>query len=153
MEAYRITREKYASDLSGEGAKLYGGRWNRPGVPAIYLSEARSLALLELLVHFNSAAALKLNYVFITLNIPKDDIVSIGSELQGIDLHMFNNEHLWEITDHYFYHKKVLGLRVPSVIIPDEYNIILNPTHALMNEITIKSTQSAIMDPRLIKNW
>ncbi|MBK8348315.1 MAG: RES family NAD+ phosphorylase [Saprospiraceae bacterium] len=69
MEVYRITREKYAADLTGEGARLYGGRWNRPGVAALYTSEARSLAILELLVHFNSAEALKMKYVFITLTL------------------------------------------------------------------------------------
>ena len=51
MELYRITQEKYADDFSGNGARLYGGRWNSEGLYAVYTSASRALALLETLAH------------------------------------------------------------------------------------------------------
>ena len=54
MTCYRVVRRKYA-DLTGEGARLYGGRYNPPGIPAIYSSENIALALLEILVHVDKA--------------------------------------------------------------------------------------------------
>jgi RES domain-containing protein len=153
MQLFRITREKYAGDLSGEGAKLYGGRWNRPGVAALYLSQARSLALLELLVHFSSAAALKMNYVFITIEVPDELIVGLNNELVGQTLTKFNNESLWLITEQLFFDKNIFAIKVPSVIIPDEYNVIINPKHEAMNSIAVKNIQTTLMDDRLFKNW
>ncbi|MBK7637232.1 MAG: RES family NAD+ phosphorylase [Saprospiraceae bacterium] len=85
MEVYRICRSKYSNDLSGEGAKLYGGRWNRPGIAALYTSESRALALLELIVHFNSANALCLDYDFLALSIDETQIVSLCEEVQDYE--------------------------------------------------------------------
>ena len=51
FDVYRITKDRYANDLSGNGARLYGGRWNSKGVPVVYAGEHRSLCLLEFLVH------------------------------------------------------------------------------------------------------
>jgi|GEM_PF-4679954 len=65
MIVYRIAQTKYAQDITGSGAKKYGGRWNRPGVAALYTSQQRSLCMLELLVHFNAQAAFKQDYSFI----------------------------------------------------------------------------------------
>ena len=54
MTCYRVVRRKYAN-LSGEGAMLYGGRFNPPGIPAVYTSQSIALALLEVLVHIDKA--------------------------------------------------------------------------------------------------
>ena len=54
MTRYRVVRRKYA-DLSGEGARLYGGRFNPPGIPAVYSSQNIALALLEILVHVDKS--------------------------------------------------------------------------------------------------
>src|SRR5699024_12459459 len=51
MQLYRLAKEEYIRDLSGTGARLYGGRWNKKGMPMLYTSEHRSMALLELFVH------------------------------------------------------------------------------------------------------
>ncbi|MBL0100360.1 MAG: RES family NAD+ phosphorylase [Saprospiraceae bacterium] len=152
MEVYRITREKYAADLTGEGARLYGGRWNRPGVAALYTSEARSLALLELLVHFNSAAALKMKYVFITLTLNEKDVETLDRKYFKKGSTNFNDESLWQLTDDFFINKNILALRVPSVIIPQEYNIIINPAHSKMKHIEIIQKENADIDMRLVSN-
>lgn len=152
MKLYRITREKYATDLSGEGAKLFGGRWNRPGVAALYASEARSLALLELLVHYNAGAALKMNYVFVTLEIAENNIFDITNEIDIIRFDTFNNEFLWNILDSYFFERNVLAIKVPSIIVPKEFNVIINPKHELTKNTEIVDISPAVLDPRLIKN-
>jgi RES domain-containing protein len=151
MKLFRITRHKYADDLSGEGARLYGGRWNRPGVAALYASEARSLALLELMVHFNAAAALKMQYVFITIDVPDSEIICIDKNLIFNNLPSFNNKILWEVTDNYFFKKNVLAIRVPSVIIPQEFNVIINPKHEWMKKVKIAEKNPAIIDERLLQ--
>ncbi len=151
IRLYRISRNKYKDDLSGEGARLYGGRWNRPGVAALYTSEARSLALLELIVHFNSAAALKMDYVFITLGIEEEHIYNVELKDLPKDILSFNNTKLWDITDDLFYKKDIFAMRVPSVLVPQEFNVILNPNHKLVDIMKVVEVEAAILDDRLVK--
>ena len=148
MLLYRISKEKYIRDLSGEGARIYGGRWNRPGVSALYTSQHRSLALLELLVHFTSKKALKNNYSFISLEVPDNEITEISKDEIPTDLHKTNNRKLWEITELYFFDKNTLALKVPSVLVKNEFNVILNPSHANYKNINILDTESAFLDER-----
>ena len=151
IRLYRISRNKYKDDLSGEGARLYGGRWNKPGVAALYTSEARSLALLELIVHFNSAAALKMDYVFITLGIEEEHIYNVELKDLPKDILSFNNTKLWDITDDLFYKKDIFAMRVPSVLVPQEFNVILNPNHKLVDIMKVVEVEAAILDDRLVK--
>ncbi len=72
LETYRICDSKYAEDLSGNGARIYGGRWNSKGTPVIYLSDSKALAVLELLVH-TSINLLPQNLTLITLTIPDNN--------------------------------------------------------------------------------
>lgn len=148
MEVYRICRSKYSNDLSGEGAKLYGGRWNRPGIAALYSSESRALALLELIVHFNSADALRLDYEFLALSIDETQIVSLCEEVQ--DYEAANKIFPYrERTEVLFFEKEVLAIKVPSVIIPQECNIIINPMHQGMKSIRILAKVKVMIDKRL----
>ncbi|WP_338869483.1 RES family NAD+ phosphorylase [Spirosoma sp. SC4-14] len=71
MEVYRVTRQQYATDLSGNGAALYGGRWNEPGQPALYTASSRLLTLLETLVHMRQRQ-LPTDYRIMVLYIPDD---------------------------------------------------------------------------------
>jgi len=151
MLLYRISRAEYIKDLSGTGAKQYGGRWNRVGVAALYTSESRALAMLELLVHFNSRAAIRNVYRFAVIEIDENRITGIPARLLPEDLYSYNNEYLWKITDTYFLEKNCLAIRVPSVIIGKEYNVILNPEHEDFPIIKIKEVEIATIDPRLAK--
>jgi RES domain-containing protein len=148
MEVFRISRSKYTNDLSGEGARLYGGRWNRPGLSALYTSQSRALALLELIVHFNSADALRLDYEFLTLDIEDSMIVSLCEEVE-----IYNKENkifpCREKTEMLFIKQNVLGIRVPSVIIPQECHIIINPVHDWMKSVKILKKESVVIDKRL----
>jgi RES domain-containing protein len=149
MVVYRIARDKYIHDLSGEGAKMHGGRWNKPGTPALYTSQVRSLALLELVVHFNSAAAFAMNYNFACIGIDERRIIDVDLQILPSTLAGLNNHSLWDITETYFANKDILGVRVPSIIIPQEFNIVLNPLSFQYNDIVILNIESAGIDGRL----
>src|ERR1043165_6810720 len=70
MELYRLTQEKYTNDLSGNGARIYGGRWNSEGLFAVYTSSSRALALLEILAHIPAKFLSEKKYMLITLFLP-----------------------------------------------------------------------------------
>lgn len=151
MLLYRIAKQEYIGDLSGTGAKLYGGRWNKPGKAALYTSESRALAMLELLVHFNSRAAIRNVFRFAVIEVDSTLITDVPAKLFPDNLHTFNNETLWEITEKYFDQKNCLAIRVPSVIIGRESNVILNPEHENYPLVRITSVEKAAIDPRLLK--
>lgn len=148
MKIHRITPQKYALDLSGTGAKLYGGRWNRVGVPLLYTSENLSLAVLENIVHIQNPAFLPV-YQAITIQIPDaiqeysiDDFPENWPTQDGF-------EALRRITDDFVRTQEFLAMKVPSAIIQEEYNILINPIHPLFQEIKIVKQQNFSFDERL----
>jgi RES domain-containing protein len=114
MTSYRVVRHKYA-DLSGEGARLYGGRYNPPGIPAIYSSQSIALALLEVLVHVDKSEVPKDYFVMAIQFAGRSVYRPQGANILG-DAARFRAS---------FYHRPLL--RIPSVIVPREYNYILFP--------------------------
>jgi RES domain-containing protein len=148
MTLYRIVRCNYA-DLSGTGSRLYGGRWNGEGRLMVYLASSRSLAMLESLAHL-SATNLPDNYCLMIIEAPDDFIeISLQSLPQGWkefpepnSLKHFGNDFLLE--------NKHLFLKVPSAIISEEHNYLMNPLHPKANEVKIISSLPFRFDPRLI---
>lgn len=151
MDVYMISRDKYIHDLSGAGAKAYGGRWNKPGTAALYTSEVRSLALLELIVHFNSSAAFNMNYYFVCIEIDESKIMHVNPHVLPENLSGLNLHSLWNITESYFSSKELLGIKVPSIIVPKEYNFVLNPLSFYYNDVRIAHNEPAVIDARLNK--
>ena len=147
---YRITRAEYIHDLSGYGAKKYGGRWNRPGVAVLYTSQARSLAMLELIVHFTAKKAFRSLYSFACLSIEESLVSHILDDISSLDIYRTNNEDLWNITDKYFNEKNALCLKVPSVLVPNEYNFLINPIHPGFSSISLTGVEDAIFDRRFL---
>lgn len=149
MIVYRIAKTKYSDDLSGEGARLYGGRWNHKLVPCIYTSESRALAALEYSVNVN------IDYIpralsIATIEIP-DTVIEILriADLPG-DWKQFPappsakdfGTKLLTKTD-----SAVIG--IPSSIIPTEYNYLLNPLHPENVTFKIQDIQDFIFDVRI----
>ena len=148
MIVYRISNTVYNDDISGTGAKINGSRWNSKGVPALYTSQFISLAVLEMLVNTNFkdyAIALDLMYI----NLP--DIQSVTN----IDLkHLKNNwkddfDYTRYIGDSFFNQKESLILKVPSAVIHEEYNYLVNPLHNDFKKIKLIKTKSFWPDERL----
>jgi RES domain-containing protein len=128
MIVYRIVKlKKRTTDPSGTGAFNVGGRWNNPGTYAVYTSENPSLALLEILVH-SDESELPPNMFVMTIEI--DDRAPI-IDLPDADLppnwRLPENIELKEIGDRFFSENQVIGLKVRSAVMPNQYNIILNP--------------------------
>ncbi len=151
MLLYRLTRCGYANDLSGTGARLYGGRWNSEGRSAIYLASSRSLAVLEALVHLPSTN-MPDEFCMVTIEAP-DDLAEIDEKLlpQGwqdsSDLDI-----LQQIGNKFLFEKKNLLLKVPSAIVNEEYNYLLNPAHTTAQKIKLKSIKPFNFDNRLFNS-
>ncbi|HEY4196460.1 MAG TPA: RES family NAD+ phosphorylase [Mucilaginibacter sp.] len=149
MLLYRLTRCVYANDLSGAGARLYGGRWNSEGRSVVYLASSRSLALLEALVHLPPTDVPN-EYCMATIEAP-DDFSVVEEKLlpknwqdhQDLDI-------LKQLGNNFLFEKKNLLLRVPSAIVNEEYNYLLNPLHANASKLKVKNIQPFNFDNRLI---
>jgi RES domain-containing protein len=147
---YRIVQEQWAATaLDGEGARRYGGRWNLPGVAAVYLAESRALAALEILVHA-PREALRLNWLVIELEIPDSRIELIPTsslpenwraQPSSRAAQAFGASWLRSGTN--------LALQVPSVVIPEEKSLLLNPFHPLMSDLVPGAPLPFSFDSRL----
>ena len=151
MKLFRIARSGYIDDLSGEGARIYGGRWNEKGIPAIYASESLSLAALEYLVHVPLVLAPP-DLLYRTLSIPdnvKQSIVRATSLPEGWDTLPFSDETV-QIGSRWARSNKPLLLRVPSVIVPGEFNYLINPGHPDFRKVKAGRPQPFVFDDRLL---
>ncbi len=152
MDAWRLTRQRYtAAPLAGEGARRYGGRWNSKGVPAIYASSTLSLAVLEVLVHVDSSDAPE-DYVAVKLRIPDEATESLSSSQLPSHWRAFPSpQALRRIGDAWLTANRGLALRVPSALIPEECNVMLNPQHPAMTSVAILEAKPFHFDPRLFE--
>jgi RES domain-containing protein len=151
MEVYRICKSRNA-DLSGEGSKIAGGRWNSKGYAVIYSSENRSLAILELLSHFTDYI-LPDDLVLLTISLPSDlDMEEIDPQVLPKNWKIYPGPiQLTEIGDEWLDRKETLILKVPSVIIENEFNYLINPLHKDIVKVKIVRKEKFIVDERLHK--
>ncbi len=100
-------------------------------------------------MHFNSHAALKHNHLFVSLSIPDTQIETIETSILDENSGLLNNEKLWQTTENYFFNAGCLAIKVPSIIFPDEYNVIINPLYPEMTKLKTTKMQPVTIDPRL----
>ena len=149
MRLWRLALPRFASALDGEGARLFGGRWNSRGIPAVYSSKGPSTALLELLVH-GDPEEWPDEYSLIELIAPD----SLGTEVIAYAEFPANwrnvPHHPWfrEIGDRWLLGQSTALLEVPSVVVPAEANVLINPRHPDAAEITVGSIQPFPLDER-----
>jgi len=135
---YRLTLEKHARDpddlLSGEGARLYGGRWNHKGTAVVYAASHVSLAVLEALVH---SETLPKNMVLVAYDVP--DVPPAGerapASLPGDWAAYPFSKATQDIGTEWVRGRAELALRVPSAIVPHEMNWLLNPRHSAIAKV------------------
>lgn len=151
LSVWRITTSAFAgSAFAGEGARLYGGRWNPKGVPMVYTAASQSLALLEMLVQ---DPPLRARYVVIEARIPADlaiDRVRID-HLPSDWREITAREKLQAIGAEWARKRNSAVLIVPSAIVPAESNYLLNPLHPEFKRIKIRKPTTVKTDLRLIK--
>lgn len=150
MLVYRITGKKHAGDLSGIGAAMFGGRWNKKGSPVLYTGENKEIALLETIVHTPPLLIPALD--ILTLEIPDDSINSIQiSELPDNWALYPAPVILSEIGEQWIREGKTIALKVPSCIIHSAHNYILNCRHAQYHKVRLVDRSSFKFDSRLRK--
>ncbi|HEY1872027.1 MAG TPA: RES family NAD+ phosphorylase [Chitinophagaceae bacterium] len=155
MEAYRIAQELYADDLSGNGSRLFGGRWNSEGCYALYTSANRSLALLETLAHVQAKFFSNKKYILVTVVIPDKPSIKIlrqkdlPTNWDALDIFQVTQK----IGDHFLEEQKDLILRVPSVLMPEEHNYVINPLHPTMKQVKIIHQRQIEFNDRMMKSF
>ena len=138
-------------DFSGHGAELSGGRWNGKGVPAIYASESIALCTTEIAVHI-PMGMLPLNYVLVYYEIPDESIETI--DLQDLPDRWNSYPHsssTQQIGDNFIRQNASLALKVPSAVVPQESNFLINPKHEEISKIKILDVAPYNFDVRLFK--
>jgi RES domain-containing protein len=153
MIVFRISKEKFHKDISGTGSRIYGGRWNYKGFPTLYTSETRALSTLELLVHTdNDLLPPNLKLLSVELPLIAEEIMSIQiRDLPKKWRKSPPSELLKLIGKKNLIDQNRLAIKVPSVIIPDEYNIVINPLHEGFKDVKIKRIEDYKIDIRLLK--
>ena len=152
MEAYRLSREKFAASLSGKGAALKGARWNSIGVELIYTAGNRSLAMAEVAVHF-TLATLPSDYMMITIFIP-DDIALQKLNISDLPTDWNTFPHpapTQTIGDQFIAENKFCILQIPSAVTQGDYNLLINPNHPDCKRIKIMATDKFPFDKRIFK--
>jgi RES domain-containing protein len=147
---YRIVQAQWvASALDGEGARLYGGRWNLPGVAAVYLAESRALAALEILVHAPREALL-LDWSIIELEVPEELIDRVPpSKLPAEWRLQPSSRQAQNFGSRWLRDYPNLSLLLPSVVVPEEYSLLLNPRDPNMRDLKPGKPKPFSFDPRL----
>ena len=147
MILYRIAKRPYA-DLSGTGARLFGGRWNSEGRSMVYLTSSRSLAVLEALVHL-SPTNLPLDFCIMTIDAP-DNFAEIKVDQLPSNWDEYPEPNsLKHIGNDFLLKQKHLLLKVPSAIVKEEFNYLLNPLHPKAELVKIISITPFAFDQRL----
>jgi len=152
ITAWRLAKTRHAaSAFDGEGARLYGGRWNSPGTRIAYASDSIALATLEVLAHLQSVAILQ-SYSVATIRFPKELVEALEiSALPAGWRHYPSPRENHAIGDKWVADEKTAVLRVPSAIIPAAANYLINPSHPDFHRIEIEPPQRFEFDPRLVK--
>lgn len=141
-----------ADDVTGKGAEVTGGRWNRQGTALVYASPSRALACLETVVHLGSGDPLPLNRYLVSIAIPDDawtarqvfdPVSSIGWDAQPAGRVSLDWGTGWAQRG------TTLVAEVPSVIVPEEFNILINPRHRDVAGVRAAKVRRWTYDARL----
>lgn len=152
ITAWRITLKKYGQEsMKGQGAKLYGGRWNPVGYPAIYLAQHLSLVILEIVVHFDSPAIIK-DFIAFPFSFDKTSIFSLSASSlpkNWTDLPIPSSTQ--QIGKKWLDADENMVMQVPSTVVPLESNFVVNPRHKDFKHIEIEDPVPLHIDPKVEK--
>ncbi|MEO7100712.1 MAG: RES family NAD+ phosphorylase [Luteolibacter sp.] len=151
IRAFRLCKTKHlASAFTGEGARLFGGRWNSPGLAVVYTSSSLSLATLEILVHLEDPEAFTRLFSWAPLQIPDDLLETLDeTKLPRGWCADETNSTSRSVGDTWLRSTRTAVLAVPSVVTPGERNYLLNPEHPRFSEIQIGVAKPFQRDLRL----
>ena len=145
INVWRLASKRYPP-LSGEGARLAGGRWNSSGRALVYASESLALCLAECLVHVTGP--LPADYFAVKIAVPDDAFEHL--ELRSLKRGWQHDlQYTRALGDRWISEKRSLALGVPSIVLPESTNVLLNPTHPRAAELRVVVRQRFKFDPRL----
>ena len=148
MLVFRIASIEYINDLSGYGAKLNGGRWNREGVAVLYTGSSIALCAWEYWVHLPETIAFKQNaFALATIQLPESSIYHVTTDSLP-QRWEDQNDLLLNLTDDWVTRNEYLAMQVPSAVIEQERNYLINPSHPLFTEVTLLSVTPFSFDKR-----
>ncbi len=151
MIVYRIGESRYASDLTGEGARLFGARWNHIGTACLYTAESRALAVLEYTVNVN-IAVIPRALSMATFEIPDTGIqVLAQADLPGNWKESPAPASTKDFGTSLLQAAATPIIKIPSTVIPEEFNYLLNPSHAGSRDFRLLEVRDFVYDVR-IKN-
>jgi len=150
MIVFRLCRSAWKEDLSGQGAKITGGRWNSKGIAVVYTSSSRALCVAEIAVH-TPLGCLPQDYYLIEILIPENSSVR---EIQVSDLprnwQSFEKRQITQqIGNSFIQQSQDLILKVPSAVVQGDFNYLINPMHIDIKNISVKSIEEFRFDGRL----
>ena len=151
MKVWRLSKARYArAAFTGEGARIFGGRWNSVGIPMVYASASLSLAVLEVFVHLTVRAAPN-DFVSVCAKLAVDETAMERVDTATLpgDWRRLNHPALQAIGDKWAREGRSLVLLVPSVVVAGEWNALINPQHADAVNIMIEEPKPFQFDERL----
>lgn len=152
MIVYRASKNIYSKDLSGEGARLAGGRWNSKSIPLVYTSESKALCMFELAVHV-PINSIPTNYKIVKIEISdsaKIEEILIKNLPSDWGVLPYSNS-TQKIGDDFVMRNKKLVLKVPSVVVSGSFNYLINPRHKDISSVKIIDEEIFDVDRRLLK--
>ena len=152
VEVWRITAPEYADTaLSGEGARLWGGRCGSTGRRVVYASGSLALATLEVIAGANDRRRLR-GYLAVGATFDEQhlEVVEAASLPAGRDARPYTAASQ-TAGDAWLDEERSLALRVPSVVVPSEWNVLLNPVHLDFEDVLVGPPTVAPFDPRLVE--
>jgi RES domain-containing protein len=136
--------------LAGEGARRFGGRWNSRGVPIVYTAESLELALLEALVHID-VEVLPRDYWQVSFEVPDDLIAPPPRRLpKGWDALPPYRPAVQKVGDAWVKSGRSLALQVPASVLPERFNVLVNPAHPDIGQVREVSRVRLNWPPRLV---
>ncbi len=151
MHAWRIAKKQFALDRQGSGARLAGGRWNNPGVAVVYAGMTPEITAMEKLVHTGDILPSEL--VLVRFALP--DIKSLYRSCEVEDLPkgwdaLPGSSSAVNIGDSFVMEGNFLGMIIPSAVMPEAKNIILNPNHKAFASVSMNVIRPFEFDSRLL---
>lgn len=150
ITTWRIIKAQHAGRaFEGEGARMVGGRWNKIGTPMIYTADSLALAALEILVHLPKVELLKSNYQRIAVQFDSRLVKSLNLIDLPADWDILPPpESTQTIGTEWALNKNSVIFKVPSTIIREEFNCLINPLHPDIKKLSIGKPQPFVFDPR-----
>lgn len=149
MIVYRISSSKYANDLTGEGARLHGGRWNHKLTPCLYAAATRALAILEYSVNVN-VDDIPRALSIVSIEVLDTSILTLKqAQLPGDWWQAPASSSTKDFGTALLKQNEYLTIQIPSAVVPEECNYLINPLHPEMNKVRIVEVKDCVYDVRI----